>query len=174
LARPVLARRLTPRQPVTMPHKLIQTVLTALIVTASSVALAACGSPTRSVASYCSYFYGEGSQLRNRWIQSDNKAGHNPFSALSSVFSALPEAASFFHELSLRAPESIAPDVQILAEAFKRIPEQAGAAATNPLGALAGGLVNGLGASGSEQRVNAFTLQHCGAPPGTNGASGSP
>jgi hypothetical protein len=157
-----------------MPGKVIHVVLTALIVTSSSLGLAACGSPTRSAASYCSYFYGQGSQLRNRWIQSTNKAGQDPFAALASVFADLPEAANFLHQLSLRAPESIAPDVQVLAEALKRIPEQMGSAATNPLGALAGGLVDGLQTSGAEQRVNAFTVQNCGAPPGTGGKGGAP
>lgn len=157
-----------------MFHKLIRIVLAVLALAGSMAVLAGCGSPTRSVASYCSYFYGEGSQLRNRWIQSTNKAGQNPFAALSSVFADLPEAANFLHQLSLRAPESIAPEVQVLADALKRIPEQMGSAATNPLGALAGGLVNGLETSGAEQRVNAFTVQNCGAPPGTGSRSGAP
>lgn len=150
-----------------MPRKLIRSVMAALALAGSIAVLAACGSPTRSVASYCSYFYGQGGKLRNRWIQSTNNAGQDPFAALASVFADLPEAASFFHELSLRAPENIAPDVQILAEALKRIPEQIGGAATNPLGALAGGLVNGLETSGPEQRVNQYTVQNCGPPPGT-------
>jgi hypothetical protein len=157
-----------------MPRKAIRTVIVVLAVTSSSLVLAACGGPTRSTASYCSYFYGHGSQLRNRWLQSTNQAGQDPFAALSSVFADLPEAASFLHQLSLRAPESIAPDVQVLADALKRTSEQAGAAATNPLGALAGGLVDGLETSGAEQRVNAFTVQNCGAPPGTNKESGAP
>jgi hypothetical protein len=157
-----------------MPRKLIRMVITTLIVATSSLGLAACGSPSRSVASYCSYFYGQGSQLRNRWIQSTNNAGQNPFAALSSVFADLPEAANFFHQLSLHAPESIAPDVQVLADALQRIPAQAGAAATDPLGALAGGLVDGIETSGAEQRVNAFTERECGRVPGTSGGSGVP
>jgi len=148
-----------------MLPKMTRTVVAVLIVICSSVALLACGNGSRSTAAYCSYFYGQGSQLRNRWILSTNKAGQNPLAALSSVFADLPEAANFLHQLSLRAPETIAPEVQVLADALKRIPEQVGGAATDPLGALAGGLVNGLETSGAEQRVNAFTLQNCGAPP---------
>ncbi len=121
------------------------------------------------MAAYCSYFYGEGSQLRERFIQSSKAASQDPFAELSSVFADLPEAASFMHQLSLRAPEAIAPDVQVLAEALKRLPEQAGGAATDPFGALTGGVVDGLQTSGAEQRVNEYTEQHCGAPP-TGGA----
>jgi hypothetical protein len=149
-------------------------ILLPLLLASGVIALAACGSPTRSVAAYCSYFYGTGGQLRDRWIRASKAAGQNPFAALSSVFADLPEAANFLHQLSLRAPEDIAPDVQTLADALKRIPAQAGAAATDPLGALAGGLVNGLATSGAEQRVNAYTLQHCGPPPGTQPHTGTP
>lgn len=140
---------------------------TVLAILAFSLLLAGCGGPTRSVAAYCSYFYGEGSTLRDRWIQSANSASQNPIAGLSSVFSALPEAASFMHELSLRAPEPIAPDVQILAEALKRESEQLGSAASDPLGALAGGFVDGLETAGPEQRVNEYTKEHCGPPPGS-------
>lgn len=151
-----------------MSYKLVKIVSIVLIVAASSAVLAACGGPTRSVASYCSYFYGEGSQLRNRWIQSSAKAGQNPFTALASVFADLPEAVNFLHQLSLRAPETIAPDVQSLANALKQASDQMGSAATDPLGALAGGLVNGLATSSAEQRVNAYTARNCGAPPGSS------
>ncbi len=147
--------------------------LAALAATASLM-LSACGGPTRSVAAYCSYFYGQGSALRNRWIQADKSTGQSPFGELSSIFSALPEAAGFLHELSLRAPEDIAPDVQILAEALKHVSEQEGSAATDPLGALAGGLVDGLETSGPEQQVNEYTEQHCHPPSPPSGAASEP
>lgn len=130
----------------------------------SALTLAACGGPTRSVASYCSYFYGQGGRLREQWRQSGANASQNPLGALTTAFAAVPELASFMHELSLRAPDEIAPDVQMLADAFKRLSEQEGSAASDPLGALAGGIVGGLAASGAEQRVNAYTMQHCGPP----------
>ena len=145
-----------------------------LVLVPGAALLAGCGGPTRSVASYCSYFYGEGGQLRERWIKSSDSDSNNPFGELSSVFADLPEAASFMHELSLRAPETIAPDVQTLSEAVKRVSEQMGAAATDPLGALAGGVMDGMETSGAEQRVNAYTEQHCGAPPGSTSSTSTP
>ena len=145
-----------------------------LVLVPGAALLAGCGGPTRSVASYCSYFYGEGGQLRERWIKSSDNDSNNPFGELSSVFADLPEAASFMHELSLRAPETIAPDVQTLSEAVKRVSEQMGAAATDPLGALAGGVMDGMETSGAEQRVNAYTEQHCGAPPGSTSSTSTP
>lgn len=142
-------------------------LLPALALTSSLVLLAACGSaPTRSVAAYCSYFYGEGGQLRQRFIESSGNAKQDPLGAMAAVFADIPEAANFLHQLSLRAPEEIAPDVQSLAEALNHIAEQQGNAASDPLEALAGGLMQGLAASGAEQRVNQYTKQHCGPPPG--------
>jgi len=133
----------------------------ALLVAGSCICLTGCGSPTRSVASYCSYFSSQGRTLEERWSQSNSRADQNPFSALSSVFADLPEAVSFLHELSLRAPEPIGADVQTLSEALKQASSQVGAGASDPLGALAGGLAEGLEYSGVEQRVNEYTKQNC-------------
>jgi hypothetical protein len=140
-----------------------------LIACAAAIALTGCGGATRSVASYCSYFYGEGSQLRNRWIKAANADAQNPFAELSNVFADLPEAANFLNQLSERAPEEIAPDVKTLAEALKHVSADAGSAVSDPLGALASGLVDGLETRGAEQRVNEYTLRNCGKPPGTTG-----
>jgi len=107
--------------------------------------------------------------LRERWIKASDRNSGNPFAELSSVFADLPEAVSFLHELSLRAPEPIGADVQTLAEALKQASTQMGAGASDPLGALAGGLVDGLEYSGVEQRVNEYTKQNCGAPPDSSG-----
>lgn len=137
-----------------------------LAVAGSCLLLTACGgsAPTRSVAAYCSYFYGEGGKLRERWEGASGDA-ENPIAGMSSVFQDIPEAADFLHQLSLRAPEDIAPEVQALADALDHLSEQEGSAMSDPLGALAGGLMEGLAASGSEQRVNEYTLKHCGPPP---------
>ena len=149
------------------PRHLTGRLLAVLMLTASSATLAGCGDPARSVAAYCSYLYGQGGQLRSRWVQSDSTASQNPLGALGNVFSAPGELAGFFHQLSLRAPEDIAPDVQTLSEAFKHISEQEGSAAIDPLGALASGIAEGLASTGAEQRFNEYSLQHCGPPPGT-------
>jgi hypothetical protein len=134
-----------------------------LMVAASLITLSACGAQTRSVAAYCSYFYGQGGTLRERWLHNSNRAGQDPIAALAGVFTALPEAASFLHQLSLRAPEDIAPDVQTLSDALRRAADVSGSG--DPLSSLVGGLVNGFAATGAEQRVNLYTVQHCGGPP---------
>lgn len=132
---------------------------------AGTLALAGCGGPTRSVTAYCSFFYGRGGQLQQRWAKVGNSAAQNPIGALGTVFAELPEAANFLHELSERAPAEIAPDVETLAHALKQVSEQAGTSLSDPLGALASGLMDGIETSGAEQQVNAYTEQHCGGPP---------
>lgn len=148
-------------------------LLVALTIASAMVSLIACGSPTRSVATYCAYFYDQGGRLRERWIRSGENASQNPLAGLATASAALPEIASFMHELSLRAPEDIAPDVQTLATALKRSAEQEASAASNPLGSLLGGLLSGPAMSAAEQRVNIYTLRTCGVPPGTRGGTGS-
>jgi hypothetical protein len=129
------------------------------------LALTACGGTSRSVAAYCSYFYGRGGQLRHRWLESSQSGSSDPIAALAGTFAAIPEAASFLHGLAQRAPDDIAPDVETLAQALDRITGQAGSGAADPVGALASGLATGLATTGAEQRVNEYTIRNCGAPP---------
>jgi hypothetical protein len=137
----------------------------AAVFGAAPLGLAACGGPERSVASYCHFLYGEGGKLRERWSHATGT--NNVFADLGVVFSALPELGQFMHELAQRAPHEVAPSVELLAEDFKREADSMGSQASNPLGALAGGLVNGLEAVGPEQRFNEFTEKNCGSPPRT-------
>jgi hypothetical protein len=101
--------------------------------------------------------------------RSNNANAQDPFAELSSIFADTPEALNFLNQLSVRAPEEIAPDVKMLAEALKHISADAGSAASDPLGALASGLVDGQETSGAERRVNEYTLRNCGKPPGAAG-----
>jgi hypothetical protein len=140
-----------------------RTLSLVLILAVSAVTLSSCGGSARSVASYCSYFYGEGGKLRERWLRNSQSSTQDPMAALASVFADLPEAASFLHQLALRAPEDIAPDVQALSDALQHATEANGG--SDPLSALASGLLGGLAATGAEQRVNQYTEQHCGGPP---------
>jgi hypothetical protein len=141
-------------------------IVPVLITVSSCAALAGCSGQTRSVAAYCSYFYGEGTQLRDRFIKANSTGSQDPFAGLSNVFADMAEAASFLHQLSQRAPHEIAPDVELLAKALDKASEQSGSAAADPLGALASGLVAGISTGAAEQRVNEYTLRHCGSPPG--------
>jgi hypothetical protein len=134
-------------------------------IAAAALLLAGCGGQTRSAAAYCSYFYGEGSTLRNRYIQADQNFKRDPLQTIATLLASPGDLASFFHQLSLRAPEDIAPDVERMSDAFQKEADTEGDALSDPLGALGSGLINGLTTLPAEERVNAFTEQNCGPPP---------
>ncbi len=122
---------------------------------------------TRSASAYCSYFYGEGAALRERFIRASEKDASDPVAGLASVFADLPEAASFMHQLALRAPEEIAPQLEALAKDLEGATGQIGSAAANPAGSIGSLFASALASSGAEQRINEYTLHHCGPPPGS-------
>jgi hypothetical protein len=122
---------------------------------------------TRSATAYCSYFYGEGAALRERFIRASEKDATDPVAGLASVFADLPEAASFMHQLALRAPDEIAPQLEALARDLEGATGQIGSAASNPAGSIGSLFASALASSGAEQRINEYTLHHCGPPPGS-------
>ncbi len=129
---------------------------------------------SRNVTAYCSYFYGEGTALRERMIRSSARDADNPITGLAGVFADMPEAASFMHGLAQRAPEEIAPQIEVLAKALEGAVGQIGSAASNPAGSVGSLIASSLESSGAEQRINEFTLQHCGPPPGSQPAKKLP
>jgi hypothetical protein len=136
-----------------------------MVVPVLALLIGGCGGQERSVQAYCSYFYGEGSQLRNRWISADQTMKQNPLNAIATLLASPHDLAVFFHHLAERAPDSIADDVQTMSDAFQKESDTMGSALSDPLGALGQGLVNGLTTLPAEERVNAFTQQNCGPPP---------
>lgn len=126
--------------------------------------LSGCGTQ-RSVASYCHYFYGEGSTLRNQWIKADEQTNTNPLGTLIAVLGAPSQLADFFHNLSQRAPTEIADDVQTISNAFKKLSDSESGDAVDPLGGLASGLVTSLSSAGAYERVDTWTERNCGPPP---------
>jgi hypothetical protein len=149
----------------TVRRRVAQTAAGLVSLALAIPGITGCGGPSRSVAGYCSYFYGEGSTLRNQWIKADANTNSDPLTALATVFGAPRQLADFFHHLAERAPNDISDDVQTIADAFKQQADSLGDAAMNPLGGLASGLVNGLASMGAYNRVDAWTRQHCGPPP---------
>jgi hypothetical protein len=125
---------------------------------------------TRGVSSYCSYFYGEGATLRERFIRASAKDANDPIAGLAGVFADLPEAASFMHGLAQRAPDEIAPQLEVLAKNLEGAVGQAGSAASNPAGSIGSLFASALASGGAEQRINEYTLKHCGPPPGSQKA----
>lgn len=131
--------------------------------------LSGCGTG-RSIEAYCTTFYGEGQELRQRWL--DNNATGDPVAGLAQLFSAPRDLAVFFDGLSDVAPDEIRPDVETVRDTFQSqadsMGDKAGDIASGPMGlfgALAGDLASGLAAAPAMQRVDTWTSQNCGPPP---------
>jgi hypothetical protein len=98
--------------------------------------------PSRSVRAYCAYFYvyEEGTKLTARFSAATNFKT-DPLGAIGTPLEVPRDLAVFFHQLSLRASESIGSDVQTLSDDFQHEWDNEGQDALDP----SGGLVSGLG-----------------------------
>ncbi|MDN5929753.1 MAG: hypothetical protein L0I24_01565 [Pseudonocardia sp.] len=136
---------------------------------ALALVLTACGDG-RSVEAYCSTFYGDGQELRQRWL--DTNASRDPLAGMAQLFSAPRDLAVFFDELSAVAPDDIRPDVETVRDTFQSqadsLGDKAGDIASGPMGlfgALAGDLATGFATAPAMQRIDTWTSANCGPPP---------
>ncbi|WP_104524103.1 hypothetical protein [Blastococcus atacamensis] len=138
---------------------------TASVIALSVLALAGCSG--RSVEAYCETFYGEGQELRERWIEAGDT--QDPFAAMGTIFSAPGDLAAFFDDLAEVAPEEIQSDVERMRDAFQEQADSMGDTAagmfSNPFGTALGSLATGMSLTGPAERVDAYTLDNCGPPP---------
>lgn len=117
----------------------------------------------RSVTKYCSTFYGEGEELRQKFLKVNPEA--DPLGGLAALAGAPGDYEVFFARLADVAPGEIQHDVEAIRDALKKQKEQAADVATNPLGTLASGFITSLQVSGSYERVDRYTRERCGPPP---------
>ena len=131
------------------------------------VLLAACGSG-RSVASVCHVWDTRGLALHDKFeAAAAGERAHGSaamLSGLASIIGAPNELSKLMSEMADVAPADSQRDFESVASLFKKLSESESNSLTNPLGELAGNLVDGLAASGSIDRVNAFLRSNCGIP----------
>lgn len=145
---------------------MVLTRLTA-VATFGVVVLAGCGDSTQAptAASYCSYFYEQGSKVRQRYIDADKNMDSNPVAGIITALGAPGDLAAFFSGLAKHAPDEIQADVEALAKAFDSQAQNQTNSATHPLSGLVGGMVGAANAAGPYQRVDAYTKANCAQPP---------
>ena len=83
------------------------------------------------------------------------------FGGLGSSLEAMGDVVVIFDRLDQVAPSDIEPDVKAIYNSLVNEENDMSNAASNPLGALAGGLVTGLMTSGSWQRVGDYVTANC-------------
>lgn len=140
----------------------------AVIALAVCASLFGCGDYTRSVAAVCRVWDARGLALHERYEavakaeKTNGTAG--VLSALASAIGAPNELAHLMTEMANVAPSESQPDFEAVASAFKKLSESEGKAITDPLGAIAGNLVESAATSGSYVRVDSFLAKNCGIP----------
>lgn len=81
---------------------------------------------------------------------------------LGASVQALGALRTYFDDLANVAPDPIEDDAKIVAQSYDQEFNDASNAASNPLGSLAGALMQGLGSSSQIDAMNEFALQYCG------------
>lgn len=127
-----------------------------------------CGESTRSVAAVCHVWDTQGLALHEKY-EAVNKAEKTSgaagvLSVLASAIGAPNELAHLMTAMANVAPPESQPDFETVAAAFKKLSESEGKAITDPLGAIAGDLVESAATSGSYERVDSFLATNCGIP----------
>ena len=132
--------------------------------------LAGC-SEGRSVEAFCSTY----SEEKESYVEKYDKASdaiksageEDPLAGLLGgtvmVAQSLGDTIIIFDKLDKVAPEDIEPDVAAVRDSLKSQLESVSDMASNPLGALVGGLFQGLASGGSWQRVSDYLVENCDA-----------
>jgi hypothetical protein len=82
--------------------------------------------------------------------------------AIVGIVQAVGELRTYFAELEAVAPDEIQPELEIVVEEYDEQLDAAEGAASDPVGAIAAGIMSGITLSGPMQTLNAYALDHCG------------
>jgi hypothetical protein len=150
------------------PRRRSRLVLIAATLT-SCVLFLGCGSgSTRSVAAVCHVWDTQGLALHEKYEAADKAAkadgAKGILSVLASAIGAPNELAHLMTQMADVAPPESQSDFETVASAFKKLSDSEGKAITDPLGAIAGDLVEPAATSGSFERVDSFLATNCGIP----------
>jgi hypothetical protein len=139
-----------------------------VLALAISGSLYGCGGSTRSVAAVCHIWDTQGLALHEKYeaVDKAEKTGGSGavISVLASAIGAPNELAHLMSQMADVAPPESQSDFESVASAFKKLAESEGKAITDPLGAIAGSLIESAAVSGSYDRVNSFLATNCGIP----------
>jgi hypothetical protein len=148
---------------------------TAALALATTASLcSACDIPLigdgRSVESFCSTYWDQKEAYLDKYATRSQQvaaAGEQDpllgvIGGLGSSIEAMGDVVIIFEKLDKVAPDDIEPDVAAIRDALKESVNNAGEAVSNPLAALAGGLMSGLATMGSWQRLGDYVVTNCG------------
>ena len=132
----------------------------------SGIAFAGCGGSGRSAQAVCDVWDTQAVPLGEHY-QQEAKSKQFSLQDLAGVVTLPSTLANLMANLAAVAPEPIEGDFQQLQQAFQKEESSVGHAASDPLGAIASGIVSGLEAVGAYKQVNTYLRTNCG--PGAQG-----
>ena len=122
--------------------------------------MTACSSAPPTAADFCRTL----AQQKAKYLSAyGHPSTTNGLEDLMDVISAVGQWVPIFETLQQNSPPDIEPQVANIVSSLKEEQQEAGNEGSDPLGALAAGLMTSLEASGSWQQVNNYAVQHCGA-----------
>jgi hypothetical protein len=142
--------------------------LVALVVLVAALTMACSSGPERSAESFCRTLRAEKQRILDQLsegsaaaeAQSDDLLG--VMMGLGVTVQALEELRTYFHKLADVAPEEIRTEVELVRDEFDTQFENAGDAASDPLGSLATSIFGSMAVSGQLDAVNSYAQEHCG------------
>jgi hypothetical protein len=125
--------------------------------------LTACGGSggDRSAAAYCDAFYSGAAPLHAKMTQAAASSSSDPLTGFATAISSIGDLESIFDRMDKHAPDEIESDTAQVRDSLKRLQENLGAGAQNPIGALASNVVTSLTSAGAFQRVGDYLQAHC-------------
>lgn len=126
------------------------------------VALAGCGEPERSAATYCQKYESGFEKIKGDNPKIDQYENTNPLELLLTLPSAMGDITALIGDMSEVAPDEIQTDVERVHENLKKSQDSTGEIIGSPLAGIAGALGRALTDGGAFNRMDAYTLEHCG------------
>lgn len=125
-------------------------------------------SPERSTEAFCSTMKSEQARILAQFNatvdagKASNDGMTQALMGLGASIQALGELRTYFHKLSDVAPEEIRTEAEIVAQGYDDQLKAAKDAVSDPLGALASTLFEGMMMSGQLDTLNQFAVRECG------------
>lgn len=119
----------------------------------------ACSSSAPTAADFCRTL----AQQKAQYLNAYGTASGNGLEDLVKAISGVGQWVPIFEALEQNSPSDIEPQVANIVDALKQEQQEAGNAASNPLGALVSGLMTSVESSGSWQKVTDYAQAHCGS-----------
>lgn len=127
----------------------------------SGVTFAGCGGSGRSAQAVCHVWDTQAVPLGEHY-QQEAKAKPLSLQDLAGVATLPSTLANLMANLEAAAPEPIEGDFQQLQQAFQKEESSIAQASSDPLGAIASGLLSGVQAVGAYKQANAYLRTNCG------------